>query len=171
MSKSKIVGMMVLIAFAMGIFLVNHAVAGEKTKGRIVWYMTKWQQFDVPGEENHFLALAEYKGIGSNTEGKAFGEGTAEQCVLFLEIDRKTGTGSFHGYHESIYPDGSKIYYKDEGRLKGEKWEDTWSVLRGTGKYEGIKGGGTSYSTSTTPMQKAPMQSYADWDGEFELPR
>lgn len=43
MSKSKIVGMTVLIAFAMGILLVGDVVAGEKVKGRNVWYGTKWE--------------------------------------------------------------------------------------------------------------------------------
>ncbi len=38
MSKLKIVGMMALIAFAIGIFLVGDTLAGEKVKGRIVWY-------------------------------------------------------------------------------------------------------------------------------------
>ena len=39
MSKSKIIGIMALIAFAMGIFLVGDAVAGERGKvvTREVW--------------------------------------------------------------------------------------------------------------------------------------
>jgi hypothetical protein len=171
MSKSKIIGMMVLIAFAMGIVLVNCAVAGEKFKGRTVWYMTKWEQIGVPGEEKHLMALDEAKGISSNTEGKTFGEGTADRQVLFVDIDLKTETGSLHGYQESTDRDGNKIYYRVEGsRLKGKFWASRWegksTILRGTGKYEGIKGEGTWSSYII-----APMQSYGDWEMEVELPR
>lgn len=171
MSKSKIVGMMALIAFAMGIFLVGDAVAGEKFKGRSVLYTTKWEQIGVPGEEKRLLALQDAKGISSNTEGKAFGEGTAERIVGSVEIDLKTETGSSHGYQESTDRDGDKIYYRFEGsRLKGKFWTSVWRgktiILRGTGKYEGIKGEGTWSS-----YMIAPMQHYSDWEMEVELPR
>ena len=171
MSKSKIVAMMALIAFALGIFLVGNAMAGEKFKGRTVWYMTKWEQIGVPGEEKHLMVLQEAKGISSNTEGKAFGEGTVDRLVQFVEIDLKTETGSSHGYQESTDRDGNKIYYRLEGsRLKGKLWTSVWegkyTILRGTGRYEGIKGEGT---WSSYPI--APMQLYGDWEMEVELPR
>ena len=171
MSKSKIVGIMALIAFAMGILLVGNAVAGEKFKGRTVWYTTKWEQIGVPGEEKHLLGLQESKGINSNTEGKAFGEGTVERCVTSAEIDLKTETGSSHGYQESTDRDGDKIYFRYEGRrLKGKLWGSAWegksTILRGTGKYEGIKGEGTWSSYLI-----APMQQYTDWELDVELPR
>ena len=171
MSKSKIVGIVALIAFAVGIVLVNCAVAGEKFKGRSVWYTTKWEQIGVPGEEKHFMAVNDAKAINSNTEGKAFGEGTVERSVAVFDIDLKTETGFYHGYQESTDRDGNKIYYRFEGRrLKGKLWGSVWegksTILRGTGKYEGIKGEGT-FSMYTT----APMQSYTDWEIEVELPR
>jgi hypothetical protein len=171
MSKSKIVGIMALIVFAMSIFLVGNAVAGEKFKGRTVWYTTKWEQIGVPGEEKHLMALQDAKGITSNTEGKTFGEGTAERMVGSVEIDLKAETGSSHGYQESTDRDGDKIYYRFEarrikGKYWGSQWEGKFTILRGTGKYEGIKGEGTS---STYVI--APMQQYSDWEMEVELPR
>jgi hypothetical protein len=171
MSKSKIMGIMALIAFTMGIVLVGDVVAGEKFKGRTVWYTTKWEQIGVPGEEKHLMALEDAKGISSNTEGKAFGEGTAERLVGSVEIDLKTETGSNYGYQESTDRDGDKIYYRVEGsRLKGKFWASRWegkmTILRGTGKHEGIKGEGTWSSYII-----APMQRYTDWEIEVELPR
>jgi hypothetical protein len=38
--------------------------------------------------------------------------------------------------------------------------------VKGTGKFEGIKGGGTA---KDYPL--SPEQSYVDWEGEVELPR
>jgi hypothetical protein len=171
MSKPKIVATIALIAFAVGIVLVGNAVAGEKFKGRTVWYSTKWEQLSAPGEEKHLLAVNEAKGISSNTEGKAFGEGTVERFVALVDIDLKTEIGSQHGYQESTDRDGNKIYWRFEGkRLKGKFWGSRWegkdTDLRGTGKYEGIKGEGTWSSYVI-----APMQWYTDWEMEVELPR
>ncbi|MGD0623149.1 MAG: hypothetical protein ABSB32_00350 [Thermodesulfobacteriota bacterium] len=171
MSKSKIVAMMALIAFAMGIFLVGDAAAGEKFKGRTVWYTIKWEPINAPGEEKHLLAVADSKGINSNTEGKAFGEGAVERSVGVYDVDIKTESGFQHGYMESTDRDGDKIYYRWEarrikGKLWGSEYEGQSTILRGTGKYEGIQGKGT-YSLYLI----APMQSYTDWEMEVELPR
>lgn len=53
MSKSKIVGIMALIVFVMGIFLVGDAVAGERGKSvvREVYYMTTIHTLKVPDVE------------------------------------------------------------------------------------------------------------------------
>ena len=75
MSKSKIVGMMALIIFAMGILLVGDAVAGEKFKCRTVAFTTKYQQIDVGDEDGHLVAVWEGKGIQNNREGKWFNDG------------------------------------------------------------------------------------------------
>jgi hypothetical protein len=171
MSKSKIIAMMALTAFAMSIFLVGDAVAGEKFKGRTIDYATKWEQVGVPGNEKHLMAVAETKGISSNKEGKAYGEGTVERSVGVFDIDLKTETGFAHGYREITDRDGDKIYYRWEGtRIKGKLWGSQWdgksTILRGTGKYEGIQGKGTwSYHNP------APMQTVTDWEIEVELPR
>jgi hypothetical protein len=171
MSKSKIVGMMALIAFAMGIVLVSDVVAGEKFKGRTVWHNVKWEQIDVPGEEKHLMVVFEHRGISSNKEGKALGEGVVLREVGVIDMDLKTETGFAHGYIESTDRDGDKIYYRFEGRrIKGKYWASNWegkfTTLRGTGKYEGIRGEG-KYSLYAI----APKQMYEDWEMEVELPR
>ena len=171
MSRFKIFALIALFTFAFGVALGSDALAGEKFKGRTVWYSTKFEQVGVPGEEKHFMALQDVKGIGSNTEGKAFGEGTVERKVEILDIDLKSETGISHGYQESTDRDGNKIYYRTEGRrIKGKFWASVWegksTILRGTGKYEGIRGEGTF---SSYPI--APMQHYVDWEMEVELPR
>jgi hypothetical protein len=171
MSKSKIVAIMALIGFAMGIFLVGNALAGEKFKGRTVYYTTKWEQITAPGEDKHLLAIIESKGISSNTEGKPFFDGTVEVYGGLCEMDLKNVTGSIHGYEESTDRDGNKIYYRFEGSfLKGKFWGSYWegksTILRGTGKYEGIKG-----EAKWSSYAIAPMQSFSDWEFDVELPR
>jgi len=171
MSKIRIFAFIALITLAFGVALVGGALAGEKVKGRTVWYTVKWEQISVPGEEKHLIALADSKGISSNTEGKTFGEGTVERSVGLFDIDLETGLGSSHGYQEATDREGDKIYYRWEGkRIKGKLWGSLWecklTILRGTGKYEGIRGRG---AYSMYPI--APMQSYTDWEMDVELPR
>jgi TolB-like protein len=151
--------------------LVGDVVAGEKFKGRTVWYRTKSEQINVPGEEKHLVAVREMKGIGSNTEGKAFYDRVVWECVSLTDLDLKVETGFAHGYTVGTDRDGDKIIHQWESKpIKGKYWASTWNTkftfLRGTGKYEGIKVGGTSSTHNI-----APNQAYEDWELEVELPR
>ena len=172
MSKSKIVGIMALIAFAVGIFLVGNAVAGEKHRLSTVYHMIKWEQMNVPGEEGHVIALWDAKGVIRNKDGKRFGEGVIIHTVGSFDWNMKAGIVLAHFYDEWTDRDGDKIYSKSEseGKLKigemGPFLEGRNTFTRGVGKYEGIRGGFTWRGYALPPDQ-----SYADWDVEVELPR
>ncbi|MGD0626453.1 MAG: hypothetical protein ABSB32_17265 [Thermodesulfobacteriota bacterium] len=172
MSKSKIVGMMVLIVFAMGILLVGDVVAGEKFKGRTVTYTTKWQPIEVGDEDGHVVAVYESRGISTNLDGKRFLDGCPLRETGLVDINLKTGLGSGHGYGDWTDRDGSKNYYTWKGKLlKGGKfgtgyWDAVWTIVKGTGKFEGIKAEGTASGYFV-----APGQQYNDWEVEVELPR
>ncbi len=162
MSKSKIVGTMALIGFAMGILLVGDVVAGEKIKCRTVQHTTKWEQINVGDEKDHVVALWEAKGIVSNKEGKTFCDGWISYSQGIYDVSPKTGPIA-NGYNTFIDKDGDKIFTKwDQKGLLG-----TWISIKGTGKFEGIKGKGT---WSWVPVAD-PTLSYPDWEGEVELPR
>jgi len=167
---SKIIALTALITLTFGLTAIGNVMAGEKHKIRGVMYSTKWEQLNVPGEEKHLIALYEDRGITTNMEGKKFGEGAVTHEVLLIDIDLKTGLGSLHGYGETTDRDGDKIYWTTKGkRLRGKLWASYWegetTYVKGTGKYEGIKGKATwkSYPIS-------PMQSYTDEVHEIELP-
>jgi hypothetical protein len=171
MSKSKIVGMMALIAFAMSILFVGNAVAGEKFKIRGVYYATKWETINVPGEEKHLLALSDSRGVTSNLEGKPFGDGLVVQSAGWLDIDIKTELGSGNFYEEWTDRDGDKICIKSEGkRMKGQIWGSSWegtaTMVKGTGKYEGIQG-----RCKWSYYNPAKMQTVVNSEWEVELSR
>jgi hypothetical protein len=170
MSKSKIVGMVALIAFAMGIVLVGDAVAGEKHKLSTVYHTVKWEQMNVPGEEGHVIAVWDGKGVTRNKDGKPFGEGLIVHTVGYFDWNMKAGIGDGHFYTELTDRDGDKIYTNGPGKQKigeiGPYLQGTDTMTRGIGKYEGIRGGFT-YKC----YQLSPDQMYADWDVEVELPR
>jgi hypothetical protein len=164
MSKFKIVGIMALIAFAMGIILVGNALAGEKFKCRTVWVSTKVERINVDDEKGHAFVLGEMKGIISNMEGKTFGEGWLGWSGYIADISPKIGmTGN--GYMTLTDKDGDKIYMKYEFKPPGP--HQPWTFFKGTGKFEGVRGKGTFSSVLTAD----PTLSIANWEGEVELPR
>ena len=168
MSRFRIFAFIVLIAFAVGIALVGDALAGEKFKTRTVYYTLKVESIEVGDEEGHVVGVSEYKGIISNMEGKAFGDGWAVRAVSLWDMNAKTETGSGLGYVEASDRDGDKCYFRsDFKRAKGRPWqyEGIWTTLKGTGKYEGIKGGAT-----WRHYVVAPKQFYLDHEWEVELP-
>jgi hypothetical protein len=170
MSKSKIIGMMALIVFAMGIVLVGDAVAGEKHRLIGVYHTIKWEQMNIPGgEEGHVVALWEGKAVTRNKDGKRFGEGLIIRGVGYMDFNIKTGIGSGHFYEECTDQDGDKFYTDSEGgkqKIGGVWWEGRLTITKGTGKYQGIRGGLTWKN-----WLAGPDQLYFDWDVEVELPR
>ena len=163
MSKSKIVAMVALMAFAIGIVLVGNVVAGEKFKGRTVGYTTKFQPIDVGNEDGHVVAVWECKGIQTNMEGKWFNDGWVDHETGISDVNFKTGVGSIFFYGDVTDRDGDKYYYKGEAKnMKSSRWE----IVKGTGKFEGIHGGGTAKL-----YFPAENLFYGDAEWDIELPR
>ncbi|MGD0626952.1 MAG: hypothetical protein ABSB32_19865 [Thermodesulfobacteriota bacterium] len=161
MTKSKIVGMMALIAFAMSIFLVGDVVAGERGKvsNREIWFMTTIQTLKVPDMEGHTIHLWEAKGI-ILTEKWGACQGYVPATSDFIT---PKGIMTSQGYVQYTYPDGSTTIQKWES--KGGTSPGTWTYLKGTGRFEGIQGGGTF-----THSMVAPDRWYTDIEGEYTLP-
>jgi hypothetical protein len=158
MSRFKICAFIGLIALAFGVALVGDAVAGEKVKGRNTYYTTKWQQMAVGDEEGHIIAIMEARSITTVFQGKTIPDGLVGRSVGLYDMG-KTGVRFSHGYSEFTDKDGDKFYC--EGKGKGN-----WVYVKGTGKFEGIRGGGTGIYY---PLN--PEQAYLDWEGEVELPK
>jgi len=166
MSKSKIVGIMALIAFAMTILLVANAVAAEKFKWRVVWYMTKVQSVDVPGEEGRIMLIREDKGILMVLQGSKLMDGMAGVNVPSVDVNTKTGTAFGHGVILFTDRDGDKMYWSWEGKAEKGIFSGPGTFVKGTGKFVGLKAKATFFTVNI-----APNQFYADWEGEMDLPR
>ncbi len=166
MSKSKILGITVLIAFAMSIVLVEYAAAGEKVKTRNSIYRVNWQQIEVGDQEGHVYAIYESKGILTVKEGDPSLDGLPTREVGFLDINLKSGAGYGHGFSVTSDKDGDKIFSTWQGKQeKGGLWKGTATPTRGTGKWQGIQGKWTWVT-----RQVAPGQSYNESEGEIQLP-
>ena len=163
MSRFKLIACIALIILAFGVALVGDALAGEKIKARVVWYRIKWEPVNVPGEEGRIVFVYEQKGIVTVLQGNKQLDGIAVVDVGCGDMNTKTGTGSNHGANEFTDRDGDKIYWTWEGKQVKGVWSGPITIVRGTGKFERLKGKATwSYYGVT------PNQAYADWDGELE---
>jgi len=166
MSRFKILALIALFTFALGLALAADALAGEKLKLRNVFYTVKFEPLNVPGEEGRILLLLEQKGILTVFQGSKLLDGMVGWVVGYGDLNTKTGTGSGGGAFELTDRDGDKIYWAWEAKVVKGVWSGPITVIRGTGKFEGLKGKATWIS-----YQVAPNQNYCDWDGELEWPR
>ena len=168
MSRYKIVALMVIFAFVMGLTLVGDALAGEKVKWRTGLYGTKWEQVAVGDEEGHIIGIYESKGLSTNLEGKKFLDGWLLRESGLMDIDGKAGTWSAQGYADFTDGNGDMIYVAWEGKKvkKDLPGEGTVRLLKGTGKWQGIRGKGTWLSHPTVDNRW-----YSDGEWDVELPR
>jgi hypothetical protein len=169
MSKGKIIALTALIAFAFATVGFSNAVAVEKFKARTVAYTGKEDAVNVPDEEGHVLYVFEQKGIVTVFEGmqaKKYMDGIVNTAWGVGEWNPKTEQWSGRGYAERIDRDGDKIYMTWEGQTGKEGVQGTLIFVKGTGKFEGIKGKSTWLAISV-----APNQGYNEFEGEIEWPR
>ena len=165
MSPSKIFAATAVVVFVFGIATIECAVAGERIKAHGASFTVKWEQIEVGDEEGHVIGISESIQIYFN---ETTGEKSTSTSIGLMDINIKTGQGSGHGYGYgvSLLKDGAKRIRTWEGKSVGNgHWKGTWSYIKGTGKYEGIKGGGTWDS-----YYLAPQQSYLEVEGEMEMP-
>ena len=95
--------------------------------------------------EGHTILPVEAKGIGfSEKWGAYLGYNT-------VTLDLIKGEGTRAGYIHYTFPDGST--YDRSGKVRAERSaaEGTWTYIKGTGKFEGIQGGGTWKSLQHGP--------------------
>ena len=76
-------------------------------------------------------------------------EGIQSQQGVFNGFDEMSGDSSrYHGYYLDTMANGDQIHYRYKGKSslgdgKVQSAKHKWKIIRGTGKFEGIKGKGT----------------------------
>jgi hypothetical protein len=115
-------------------------------------------------EESVKVFSVDMTGISWDTMGKGFSNIATFHCVGTLKIIGEERTTN--AYCKWLYPDGTRVAevtkINDEGPYK---------YIGGTGKYEGITGGGTSTTvTKAKPIMKGTFQSCYEGTGTYKLP-
>ena len=154
------------ILFIAALLLMPATQAVAKTvKFKIIAPLTKVEWIAVPDVEKHVVILYERRGvvIYENGETAAYHtRGTA---------DTIKGLGSFHGYSDILYKDGSTQIWEYTGTTTlapGEKqriMKGEGKYIKGTGRFEGIQGLTSFTGKSVTPYTKDTTKGDAVFDG------
>ena len=150
------VGLFILISWLSG-FSPN--ATAETLKGKGVGAIGKFEMLPVGDVENHNIGLNTREGMvvfenGEVATTKAIavwdivrnGSGWAKGYITFTFIDGSTITTNFNQQYAPAKAEGSAQY---DTKITGD-------ILKGTGKFEGIKG---TISTTTTQMKAEKGES------------
>ena len=170
MSKSKIVGIMALIAFVMGILLVGDAVAGKEATESIT--LGVYSTGKVIAFGNDYMH-GSYEGFGVfvGDTGKEMLHGATGRGVGEWQVEK----GSYSENGGAVYTllNGDKIYgrFFDSGK-PGETPKGTTTLLGGTGKCAGIEGSGEYTMQTLVPSNEGavPFQGLLKMKFHYKLP-
>jgi hypothetical protein len=164
---ASIVALVLLVA--VGFFVTR--VEAETLKYKIISYVTRMETVQVPDVENHFIALFERRGVA------IFENGETATFRGWFTLDNISGQGgSFRGYSTLSFGDDSTSMIKIEGTQTGEKLSSgkgTAEYIKGTGRFEGIKGNVTFTTKLLTPYTKDETKSdmITEATGTYTLPK
>ena len=100
---------------------------------------------EVPDRPGHALRLAKRKCKWS--EPMVVMGAKSKDGVAIEFPEQMEGKLHTHGFEVDSYDNGEKVTWQNMGTVDGEKGpaavKGRWSLMRGTGKFKGIKGGGT----------------------------
>jgi len=152
MKLSNLTFIAVALCAATANWSISIASADEVLKFRAVMHATFIQSHEVGDVDGHTLGLAHYSGLAS------FADGSVGTINTTATTDYIKGTGTVSVvYYNVTAKDGSTLWWKGSGPAKLEGTttlfpEAPFSLLRGTGRFEGAKGDGTSSGARLTPL-------------------
>ena len=124
------------------------------------------QKVDVPDHPGHSVSVAQYKCSWTKPMEVA---GVQNKDGIDTGVsDTHGNNGHSHGYYVDNMANGDKAFVRWEGTdsMKDGIAEGKWSYAGGTGKFKGIKGGGT-YKGKYAEDGGFTV----DVDGEYTLPK
>ena len=164
MSTSKLLRISIAVLFVFGVVIFATPVAAEKWKWHGTSFSTEVQRMDVGDEEGHVLLLSKTQQLYVN---ESTGERWVGPSVSTMDINPKAKKMTLQGYGVIVNEDGDKLTRTHEGKMVGKnQWAGTYTYTSGTGKFEGIKGGGTF--TMYTMGQGKP--AYIEAEADVEIP-
>jgi hypothetical protein len=159
MLKSKSMSATIVVVFVFATVLIDCAIAGEKIKTSATSVRTKWHPIEVGDEGGHTIAVYENKQVYADDINGLSSTGVNKGI---LDMNFKTGKGTVRGYTVRTFSNGDKMISNYEGYPVGKGHsQGTYTIISGTGNFEGVKGSGTWESKSL-----APGISHIDFEGE-----
>ena len=154
------------VIFVFGMAIIADEAAAEKTKWHGTSLTIETKQIEVGDEEGHVMIITKSKQLYFNDA--KHDDRRVGIAVNTMDINPKMKQMSLRGCGWNVDSDGDKIMRTHEGKPVGKgHWKGTWTYVKGTGKYDGIKGSGTWESFSI--VQDQP--SYLEILGDVEYPK
>jgi hypothetical protein len=176
MRKNK---MTIAILGCIGIFLITALIlvpaaqAGEKAvKVKLISPVTRIEVVPVPDVKGHAVGLIERRGLAIYENGEI----AAYHTRAAFDSTKGKG-GSFWGYSDYTFADGSTQISKYQGTMTvadGKKlMKGTGKYIKGTGRFEGIKGELSFSGKYITPYTKDKTKGDAIVEvvGTYTLPK
>ena len=141
MNWLKIFGIIGVVICISIFTIADLVVAGETINWQGTGFTTKFEQMEVGDVEGHIIAVSQGKQVFIN---KKTGEKTVSISTNTMDINPKTGKVTLKGYGVGTAANGDQLIREQVGQAVGKgHYKGTFTWLKGTGQYEGVKGGGT----------------------------
>jgi len=141
-----------------------------KEKGRIVYHFVKVEVMEIGDVPGHILGIVDQRGLVTVDTGDV---GTWSTKVV---VDLMNGTGPHQAYSVTTFEDKSTTITQAKGvttsRPDGTStFEGTFTYIGGTGRFAGIKGGGSYAGKRMAPLSPGvPVDSFQDYAATYTLP-
>jgi hypothetical protein len=125
----------------------------------------------IPVEEGSFVMTFQEKGVMLDDSGEGPYHNASEFCVgvsLFIK-----GIGSHKGYCVNTAPNGDKWvgeFFMENIKPGPAPKKGTYKIVGGSGKLEGIEGGGEYINYNVQPAAQGTYQSVSKIKGNYKLP-
>ena len=142
-------GILVISSFVLGSVIQAGA---ETLKFKFYSYVTQDESVPVGDVEGHILSLSTRRAFCILENGEV----ATETAVMTRDLIK--GSGSTTQYRTMTFADGSTVIVKAQTAVEGtgtgiSAAKTTREIIKGTGRFEGIKGTGTS-TVKYLPLQK-----------------
>jgi hypothetical protein len=131
-------------------------------------YVTYIEGLPVGDTAGHVVSIYSRKGLALLENGEV------ATYTNWGTLDFIKGNGSVQGYSMLTYPDGSTTVYKIQGTVEAGINKLTGEFIKGTGKFEGIKGTLSITGKTMTPYSKEKGtigDAYYDITVTYTLPQ
>jgi hypothetical protein len=150
-------GILVISAWVLGSVVPAQSA---DLKCKLISMGTKVETNKIDDQEGHIIGIFERKGLMVHENGEVANE------LNKGFFDSVKGVSKYQGYCLQTFKDGSTMMMKHQGTInKGQFADASFEFIKGTGRFEGIKGQGTYTG------QNYESFNYLQFTGTYTLPQ
>jgi len=160
----SLVSIMIFVVWLIG--SVTQA-GGETVKSRTSTYLAHIEVLPVGDVEGHIVGTFSRKGLSFYENGEV------AVYTNWGTIDFIKGNGPFQGYSLVTFQDGSTYTIRWQGTAEGSVYKLAGEFIKGTKRFEGIKGTFSGTGKALTPYSKEKgtlSDAYYDITSTYTLP-